>query len=69
MKTIDNDALVTATGGLAYLPSTGPTFPQPTVPTLPRPFPSPQVPSPMPRPLPWPAPDRLPNVSSGVRSA
>lgn|GEM_PF-6425862 len=54
MKTIDTDALVTATGGLAIPPSTGPTFPSP--PTLPRPFPNPFPPTPsptFPRPAPW----------------
>jgi hypothetical protein len=47
MKTIDSDALVTATGGLSIPPSTGPTFPGPT-------FPSPTFPNPI--PLPWPQP-------------
>lgn len=50
MKTIDSDALVTATGGLAFPPgggSTGPTFPWPR-------------PQPLPNPGPWPRPNPLP---------
>ena len=54
MQTIDNDLLVTATGGLR-IPggSTGPTFPRPPFPPD---FPGPDFPSPRPRPLPFPNP-------------
>jgi hypothetical protein len=65
LATIDSDALVTATGGLAW-PQPSPTFPQPQAPIGmpsiggPSPFPQPQFPVPMPNPMPSPFPSPSP---------